>query len=841
MLIHNHQIFAVIVSWGLCWSVAVADEVSDANLISQSYELMVGQTPYADQLELADRLYRRGVDRKDRGLEARGLMRKVFITIFEGQWNGDWENWRARAIELVSDLRQPDIAVIEVQGLNGFLDAMYFGKMQEGTEQLQAALVEAEMLDDDQVLIFGHYLLGLLLDMTDCEPEAHRSWMLSALLARKIGSPKLEYLSLHQSVGVMIGSNKQPHPAAIERLREIEKQLDIQSHYTKSRKDRLASQETEMERFFSCEDLPDDQATRQIQKSMMASIQLLSNAFKLEQWADADRILQVMEASSTKLKNTFVMRDAEFYRAGLNARNGDTKEAVRITQPFIEFKVKTNRKSDLNHLCRWMAEQLQTGGESEYANTCRELADQYDVNASFSQATALSAQATLDAIMCKRAFHKTLDAKNRTVLHLRWMLLIVSLGGLCLWFLHQRRQQHQAKAKLMRRIAETTATLQAAKEAAEEQNQAKSEFIARINHGLRTPMMAVIASSELILAAEFESDLDRNEAHQTLVASSQNLLEIVDDVIDLTRMESGNLTAVEQEFSPTRLIRSVTAIVRTQLRPGVELRENVDTRVPELIRADETKIRQILINVALHSAQLITTGWIELGCQPATDEEGAMKLAWTLKDSGSGNTTDPESCVLSPCDSRSGYDKLRQGMYVCHSYATFLGGTVKSTSTADNESDVRIVLPYKATTEAPPLPAESAPKPGRSDRKILVVDDEPLNRTLLKTILTKLNFQVEVAERWSDVEALLNGHRFDVVLLDLRMPGVDGFEALRRIKSANLAGTARVLAVTGYSTNERRTYVKDVGFDGFLAKPFTISQLRKAVDNPTHDAQSPSS
>lgn len=367
---------------------------------------------------------------------------------------------------------------------------------------------------------------------------------------------------------------------------------------------------------------------------------------------------------------------------------------------------------------------------------------------------------------------------------------------------------------------------------AEQGARSRTLFLANMSHELRTPMNGVIGITEILLA-EPQPESTRHQL-ELIQRSGQQMVALVNDILDLTRLESGRV-AVER--LPTSL-SLIVSDVRALLQPiadnkGISLVSEVADDVPEAIVSDPTRVRQVLTNLAANAVKFTQSGRVTL-----TVSRRGPKLRCEVADTGIGMSPEVQRRLFQPFEQADvsytrRYGGSGLGLALSQRLVVLLGGSLQVQSTEGVGTTMAFELPVEVT--APLSAAPPAPLTWRGQsRRVLLVEDNPLNRHVALALLEKCGCQTQVA--CDGDEALTAVHRepFDLVLMDCHMPNVDGFEATRRIRAlGGTVGQVPIVALTASALAEDLSHCREAGMDDVLTKPLTLVALRQALERAT--------
>jgi signal transduction histidine kinase/ActR/RegA family two-component response regulator len=376
-------------------------------------------------------------------------------------------------------------------------------------------------------------------------------------------------------------------------------------------------------------------------------------------------------------------------------------------------------------------------------------------------------------------------------------------------------------------LARTQASLKEQMEAAEAASQAKSSFLAMMSHELRTPMNGVLGMAHALETTPLD---DRQQGYvRTVIRSGDVLMTILNDILDLSKIEAGRL---ELESAPFDL-RELAARACDLWRPSAAdkdlvLRLEIDPEAAHWVVGDPIRVRQILLNLVSNAVKFTDQGEVVVSLQ-ASPRGG---VAFCVADTGIGITSDVQKRLFESFSQADATTSRRHGgtglgLSICRKLAKLMGGDVTLVSHLGRGSTFSVTLPLAAAPVLASGAAESAGTAGPSRAlKVLVVDDHPTNRAVAGALLGSVGADIATAEDGLEALDHLRAERFDLVLMDIHMPNLDGVETLRRIRAGEtLAADALVVALTADAMIGERERLMGVGFDGYLSKPIQPAAL----------------
>ena len=379
-----------------------------------------------------------------------------------------------------------------------------------------------------------------------------------------------------------------------------------------------------------------------------------------------------------------------------------------------------------------------------------------------------------------------------------------------------------------------------ARRAAEAANRAKSEFLANMSHEIRTPLTAILGYAELMVEKSPRGENSSESAG--ILRNGRHLLEIINNILDLSKIEADRLEFELSEVNPKEVIGEVVALLKAEAATkGIDLTMASGAALPDRVWTAPLRLKQILINLVGNAVKFTKAGEVTIGGR-RSDVPGSFAIE--ISDTGIGMSKEQLDRLFEPFVQADGSMTRRfggtgLGLAISRKLARLLGGDIRVESQPDDGSCFTLILPRgpvgvgsfpEGTSQATlAVPADSGTARGEplSGRRILVAEDSPDNRRIISAILRKAGATVTLVENGQEAVEIAGSQAFDLIVMDIQMPVLDGYEATRRLRQAGYVGP--IVALTAHASDSDQQKCLAAGCDGYATKPFSRQTLLETL------------
>ncbi len=415
-----------------------------------------------------------------------------------------------------------------------------------------------------------------------------------------------------------------------------------------------------------------------------------------------------------------------------------------------------------------------------------------------------------------------LSALNKTLA----LIAIAAILILCAIIINR----HIKQVQLIKQLEQATA-------AARESAMIKEQFLANMSHEIRTPLHAIKGFSRLLSLTPLSSQ--QKEYTGIINESSSNLLNIVNDILDISKIEAHKLRIENKEFDLPRLLGTTEAMFGTlAMEKGLRYEQQIEADVPVCLKGDPDRLSQILINLVSNAIKFTEKGFIKVNVSLDARERDICRLRFTVSDSGTGIPPGKQDIIFRRFEQLHTADSeviqgTGLGLSIVKSLTELMNGSVTVQSKEGSGSSFQVVLPF--TVARPAVTSETKPSQENSGGdnmfyegvSILVVEDNKVNQLLMQKTLERKKIKTSLVFNGQEALNMLQTKKFDLIFLDIQMPVMDGYTTARKIRSNNIA--TPIIAMTAFALPGEKQKCYDAGMDVYLAKPLDYNQLDKVL------------
>jgi signal transduction histidine kinase/DNA-binding NarL/FixJ family response regulator len=379
-----------------------------------------------------------------------------------------------------------------------------------------------------------------------------------------------------------------------------------------------------------------------------------------------------------------------------------------------------------------------------------------------------------------------------------------------------------------------------AKERAEAANRAKSTFLANMSHELRTPLNAILGFSKL-MSNHPDTTAGQKEHLEVISNSGEHLLNLINNVLDISKIEAGHMVSEDATINLDRFLHEIESLMSVQIaKKGLSFTVEQSPDFPRNITVDSGKLRQVLINLIGNAIKFTESGGVCLRAEVAKRESPHLThVRFEVEDTGIGIREEDREIIFSPFEQKIDQPLAQTGtglgLAICKHYVEFMGGHIGVTSEPGKGSVFHFEIPVEVLPPSKDGITELEHKrvtglaEGQGRYRLLITEDQPENRLLLKKLLEPLGFDLREAVNGQEAVALFEQWHPHLIWMDIRMPVMNGLEATRRIKESEAGAHTRIVALTAHALEEERREILEAGCDDFIRKPYRDTEIFEAL------------
>ncbi|MBK9046149.1 MAG: response regulator [Bacteroidetes bacterium] len=374
---------------------------------------------------------------------------------------------------------------------------------------------------------------------------------------------------------------------------------------------------------------------------------------------------------------------------------------------------------------------------------------------------------------------------------------------------------------------------------AQETQKVKEQFLANMSHEIRTPIHGIMSLTNLLIKTNIDND--QMTYLNAIKKSADNLLVIINDILDLSKIEAQKMTFESTIFSATELVSTTFELFRAKgNEKGITITKNIDDCIPEYVKGDPTRLSQIINNLVNNAIKFTHKGGVEIGVKLVDTNENCSMIAFSIKDSGIGISQNKLSTIFDMF-TQAGDDITRKyggtglGLSIAKKLVDLQGGIIKVDSVIDEGTTFTFSMPFDhpdpVELEAHHSQSEEPESRIESELRILIVEDNDINRLVINKIMKDWGVKLDNAVNGVDAIDKMKAKDYDIILLDIEMPEMNGYQCIREIRTALPEPKCHVsvMAMTAHANKKERDKCIGLGMDDYISKPFDPLDLKQKI------------